>query len=61
MYYRFCDYNHPCMKKCYMECGDCTTLLIKELPCGHQSELPCHVDIHNFPCEEMVRVLQLHI
>ncbi|XP_060856237.1 NFX1-type zinc finger-containing protein 1-like [Metopolophium dirhodum] len=49
-----CDYNHPCMKKCYMDCGKCTVLMMKELPCGHQSALPCFVDIHTFPCEEMV-------
>ncbi|KAL5237885.1 hypothetical protein ACI65C_005295 [Semiaphis heraclei] len=49
-----CEYNHPCMKKCYMECGNCTVLMTKELPCGHQSLLPCFVDIHTFPCEEMV-------
>jgi len=64
MYYciiinRFCDYNHPCEKKCFMDCGNCTVSMIKELPCGHQLTLKCFVDIFTFQCEEMVGMLDL--
>lgn len=59
MYHRFCDYNHPCTKTCFMDCGQCTVLMTKDLPCGHQIKLPCFVDINTYPCEETVRVLLL--
>ncbi|XP_027846821.2 NFX1-type zinc finger-containing protein 1-like [Aphis gossypii] len=49
-----CVYNHPCKKICYMDCGECTVPLMKELPCGHQLTLPCFVDILTYPCAEMV-------
>ncbi|XP_060877240.1 NFX1-type zinc finger-containing protein 1-like [Metopolophium dirhodum] len=50
-----CDYNHPCEKTCFMDCGKCAFPSIKELPCGHLLSLPCFVDVLNFPCEEMVK------
>jgi hypothetical protein len=40
-----------------MDCGQCTILMAKDLPCGHQTELPCFIDIDTYPCEEMVGVL----
>lgn len=49
-----CDYNHPCTKLCFTDCGKCTILMTKDLPCGHQSTLPCYVDIDTYLCEEMV-------
>ncbi|XP_060843722.1 NFX1-type zinc finger-containing protein 1-like [Rhopalosiphum padi] len=49
-----CDYNHPCTKICYMDCGECPVLMTKDLPCGHLSTLPCYVDIDTYQCEEMV-------
>ncbi|XP_026822366.1 NFX1-type zinc finger-containing protein 1-like [Rhopalosiphum maidis] len=49
-----CVYNHPCKKICYMDCGECTVPLIKELPCGHQLTLSCYIDIFTYPCAEMV-------
>ncbi|XP_026819027.1 NFX1-type zinc finger-containing protein 1-like [Rhopalosiphum maidis] len=51
---KFCDYNHPCTKTCFMDCGQCTILMAKDLPCGHQTELPCFIDIDTYPCEEMM-------
>lgn len=54
LYNRSCVYNHPCKKICYMDCGECTVPLMKELPCGHQLTLPCFVDILTYPCAEMV-------
>jgi len=60
MYHRSCDYNHPCTKICYMDCGECPVLMTKDLPCGHLSTLPCYVDIDTYQCEEMVGVLVLH-
>ncbi|KAE9534042.1 hypothetical protein AGLY_008778 [Aphis glycines] len=51
---KFCDYNHPCTKTCFMDCGQCTVLMTKDLPCGHQIKLPCFVDINTYPCEEMM-------
>lgn len=57
MFHRLCNDNHPCTKKCFMECGKCTTSMIKKLPCGHQHSLPCFVDILKYPCEEMVGLI----
>jgi len=54
MHIRFCVHNHPCKKTCYMDCGKCTVLIIKELSCGHHLTLPCFVDILTYKCEEMV-------
>ncbi|KAG0721344.1 NFX1-type zinc finger-containing protein 1 [Chionoecetes opilio] len=28
-----CSQNHPCLKRCYQECGSCVVLVNKELPC----------------------------
>lgn len=54
MYFRSCNYNHPCMKKCFEDCGKCVELTLKKFPCGHQVKLPCFVDSVTFPCEELV-------
>jgi len=59
MYNRFCDYNHPCKKTCYMDCGDCLVLMNKELPCGHELTLRCFVDIITYLCEEMVGFIRI--
>lgn len=40
-----------------MDCGECTTSMLKKLPCGHQLELPCFVDVTTFPCEKKVRII----
>lgn len=52
--YRSCDYNHPCMKKCFEDCEKCNVPILKNLPCGHQIELECFVDINTFSCDIMV-------
>lgn len=57
MFHRLCNDNHPCSKKCFMECGKCTTPMIKKSPCGHQQSVPCFVDILKYPCEEMVGLI----
>lgn len=49
------NHNHRCMKLCFMDCGACTVPMLKELPCGHQIELPCSVDSVTFPCNEKVK------
>ncbi|CAI6345463.1 unnamed protein product [Macrosiphum euphorbiae] len=54
---KFCDYNHPCKKKCFMDCGKCAFPLVKLLPCGHKLTLSCFVDILTYPCEEMVELV----
>ena len=32
---RTCPEGHPCLKKCFEECGKCRVKLVKKLPCGH--------------------------
>lgn len=49
-----CDLQHPCPKYCYEECGPCDILLLKDLPCGHQNQVPCHVAPEEFKCPSMV-------
>jgi AAA domain len=37
-----CDEGHPCPKRCWQECGACTTEVTLQLPCGHtRSDVPC--------------------
>lgn len=59
--YRTCDYNHPCMKKCYMDCGKCSQPVTKKLPCGHELILPCYVDPETFSCEEKVSFITFYL
>jgi len=59
--HRICNYNHPCEKICFMDCGKCAVPLIKKLPCGHQLTLPCFVDVITFSCEEMVDFITIHL
>ncbi|KAF0765131.1 NFX1-type zinc finger-containing protein 1-like, partial [Aphis craccivora] len=53
---RTCENNHPCEKQCATDCGDCMVPMLKTLTCGHQAELPCHVDSKNFKCIEKVEI-----
>lgn len=55
--YRTCDYNHPCNKPCFMDCGQCTEQMLKTLPCNHILTLPCFVNTVTFPCEEEVSMI----
>jgi len=61
MHHRFCDYNHPCEKLCFMDCGKCPFPLVKVLPCGHQLTLSCFVEVLTFPCEEIVGLITINL
>ena len=48
-----CFRNHPCQKKCYEDCGDCPTIVKKELSgCGHVVSMPCGKDEYLYHCKE---------
>jgi hypothetical protein len=57
--YKRCNKNipecgHRCQRKCYETCTPvekCTTKVNKQLPCGHQSHVPCNVNESDFKCE----------
>uniref|UniRef100_A0A2S2NW97 NFX1-type zinc finger-containing protein 1 n=2 Tax=Schizaphis graminum TaxID=13262 RepID=A0A2S2NW97_SCHGA len=53
---RTCENNHPCEKQCAADCGDCIVPMLKILPCGHQAELPCHIDSNKFKCVEKMEI-----
>ncbi|XP_015379679.1 PREDICTED: NFX1-type zinc finger-containing protein 1-like [Diuraphis noxia] len=54
---RACENNHPCEKKCAENCGQCMVYMVKPLPCGHETSLPCYVDPKQFKCMEEVEFL----
>ncbi|XP_008187018.2 NFX1-type zinc finger-containing protein 1 [Acyrthosiphon pisum] len=54
---RVCENNHPCEKQCAENCGKCEVPMVKTLPCGHQTTLPCVVDTEKFKCVEKVEIL----
>ncbi|XP_033625660.1 NFX1-type zinc finger-containing protein 1-like isoform X1 [Asterias rubens] len=39
----FCERaEHPCPKRCYVECGECTIMVTKKIPdCGHEIKVSC--------------------
>ena len=47
-----CEEGHPCRKKCYEDCGDCTEYVKKEIPiCHHKQLIPCHLPPILFKCQ----------
>ncbi|XP_050539011.1 NFX1-type zinc finger-containing protein 1-like [Daktulosphaira vitifoliae] len=53
---RSCNFNHLCKKQCFVDCGDCSELVLKELPCEHTVILQCSIDSSNYQCQEEVLV-----
>ncbi|KAK6194459.1 hypothetical protein SNE40_000090 [Patella caerulea] len=48
-----CSSNHPCKRKCYQNCGDCTTRVTKVIPrCGHREKIPCHMKPEEHKCTQ---------
>ncbi|KAL8616355.1 hypothetical protein ACOMHN_032209 [Nucella lapillus] len=48
-----CQQGHPCLKKCFQDCGECEYKVTKKVPmCGHQAEMRCHRDPHLWDCRE---------
>ncbi|CAL8088270.1 unnamed protein product [Orchesella dallaii] len=55
-----CEEGHKCKVKhhCYKPCPPCKDLVKRVLPCGHQIQLECHIDIAAYDClEECQRIL----
>ncbi|CAH0548132.1 unnamed protein product [Brassicogethes aeneus] len=52
-----CDSNpfHKCRQECYRDCGPCTYRVLRDLDCGHQVSLECHIDHTNYKCREPVK------
>lgn len=42
--------SHPCVKKCFEDCGDCMVVVERILSCGHSREVPCSMDIDDILC-----------
>ena len=50
---KMCEINHPCLKWCYEDCGDCPVEMVKTLPqCGHKHVMPCFMDESSWKCKE---------
>ncbi|XP_055959515.1 NFX1-type zinc finger-containing protein 1-like [Patella vulgata] len=48
-----CSSNHPCKRKCYQDCGDCTTRVTKLIPrCGHFEKVSCHMKPEDHKCTQ---------
>ena len=46
-----CEEGHPCRKKCYEDCSDCTEYVEKEMPiCHHKQLIPCPFPPILFKC-----------
>ncbi|KAK7499274.1 hypothetical protein BaRGS_00009534 [Batillaria attramentaria] len=47
-----CDFQHPCRKKCFENCGECMEPVEKMMPkCGHVMYIPCCVRVEDFICQ----------
>ena len=45
--------NHQCQNKCHEPCTPpekCSKIVLKVLPCGHETGVPCSVSEDEFPC-----------
>ncbi|XP_025836125.1 NFX1-type zinc finger-containing protein 1-like isoform X2 [Agrilus planipennis] len=49
-----CDNGHQCPKKCFENCGECTVLMKRLLPCLHEELVPCYMDLNEFCCKAQV-------
>ncbi|XP_014223704.2 NFX1-type zinc finger-containing protein 1-like [Trichogramma pretiosum] len=48
-----CNDNHPCNKKCFEECGQCTISVSKKRSCGHfYKNIPCSTNLENIACQK---------
>ncbi|CAK8680919.1 unnamed protein product [Clavelina lepadiformis] len=46
-----CEFGHKCSLKCFEKCK-CQTKVLKVVPnCGHEQEMPCHMDPDKFQCK----------
>lgn len=45
-----CDLNHPCPKMCGEKCGPCKTIVTRMLPCGHEANMMCFIEVENYKC-----------
>ncbi|KAF4525633.1 hypothetical protein B566_EDAN001232, partial [Ephemera danica] len=52
---RMCEANlHWCEKRCNQDCGKCMKLVNKQLPCGHEYNIPCWRDPQTVHCNASV-------
>ncbi|KAK3878843.1 hypothetical protein Pcinc_016532 [Petrolisthes cinctipes] len=48
-----CTQQHPCLKKCYEDCGACTVKIRKVLPCQHPLDnVECSMPVENIECKK---------
>ncbi|XP_045127074.1 NFX1-type zinc finger-containing protein 1-like [Portunus trituberculatus] len=51
-----CSQKHPCLKKCYVECGPCMEKVKKMLPCRHEAkEVECSQPAEEVQCNQKCR------
>uniref|UniRef100_A0A6P7FVC7 NFX1-type zinc finger-containing protein 1-like n=1 Tax=Diabrotica virgifera virgifera TaxID=50390 RepID=A0A6P7FVC7_DIAVI len=48
------DVAHICQKYCYQICGPCNYLVRRELKCGHEATMECHLDPDKYKCNSLV-------
>jgi hypothetical protein len=49
-----CSYGHACPQKCHEDCGQCTEVVPKSLPCGHSKRMKCFQSPSAAKCKEAV-------
>uniref|UniRef100_A0A0P4VWJ6 RZ-type domain-containing protein n=1 Tax=Scylla olivacea TaxID=85551 RepID=A0A0P4VWJ6_SCYOL len=48
-----CSQKHPCLKKCYQECGSCVEKVEKKLPCRHVAkDVECSQPVEEIKCNQ---------
>ena len=57
---RVCPNDHPCLKKCFEDCGDCKVPVLKTMPeCDHEQTMPCFQNPLDWdciaPCDKMCK------
>ena len=51
---KMCENSHPCIKRCYEDCGNCLFQVVKVIPkCGHEQTMPCFEDPLEWGCKAM--------
>ena len=54
---QLCADGHLCNKLCWQSCGVCKTPIVRQLGCGHQVLLQCHLDPLKIKCTKPKQVV----
>lgn len=43
--------GHPCMRRCFEDCGECEVPVLRKLKCHHDPYVPCYIADSEYQCE----------